>query len=505
MATTSSSNSSTFVLPNLASFTNTKLMGIVDGLEPCPPQFVPDDQGKDVLNPEYSLWNKKDQFILSWLNTTLNESVLSTLYGLHTSQQVWNFLATRFALQSRTRVTHLRRELQSIRQGSKTCSAYLQEAKNLANQLAAIGKPTDDEDLISFIISGLNPTFNTFVTTFIITTKDKLPTFTEFQDELLNHEALINQQQAATTDVSNFALFAQHQGGSSRQNFQPFNRKSKGVQHSKYSPRPATRFSQSPIRFSPPTAAFSRPAPQMTSPVPITPVPHRRAPLSHGSFQPNPQIPCQICGKISHQALDCFHRMDYAYQGRHPPTQLAAMTAQTNTELDDQQWFADSGANSHITNELENLSLQQQPFKGNEAVAVGDGGGLEIENTGSAILTSFNSRFHLTHILHCPKAATNLLSIQKLCKDNDCYFILTDSHFFVKELNTHRLLLEGRSENGLYPLRSRLLFVGLRTTLSVWHYRLGHSSFLNVNRVLKAHDLPVSNDDSNKNPFCDSC
>jgi hypothetical protein len=39
----------------------------------------------------------------------------------------------------------------------------------------------------------------------------------------------------------------------------------------------------------------------------------------------------------------------------------------------------------------------------------------------------------------------------------------------------------------------------------MWQYRLGHSSFFNVNRVLKAHDLPVSNDDSTKNPFCDSC
>lgn len=171
--------------------------------------------------------------------------------------------------------------------------------------------------------------------------------------------------------------------------------------------------------------------------------------------------------------------MDYVYQGRHPPTQLAAMAAQTNIELDDQQ-----GANSHITNELENISLQQQPFKGFKAVAVGDDGGLEIENTGSAILTSSNSHFHFKHILHYP---TNLLPIQKFYKDNDCYFILTDSHFFVKELKTHRLLMEGRSENGLYPLRFKgalskskplfTAFVGLRTILSVWHYRLGHSSF----------------------------
>ena len=28
---------------------------------------------------------------------------------------------------------------------------------------------------------------------------------------------------------------------------------------------------------------------------------------------------CQICGKRNHMALDCFHRYDYNYQGRHPP------------------------------------------------------------------------------------------------------------------------------------------------------------------------------------------
>jgi hypothetical protein len=48
--------------------------------------------------------------------------------------------------------------------------------------------------------------------------------------------------------------------------------------------------------------------------------------------------------------------MNYSFQGRHPP-QLAAMVAQTNTTYDE-QWFADSGANAHITNELDNLEIQ---------------------------------------------------------------------------------------------------------------------------------------------------
>jgi hypothetical protein len=73
--------------------------------------------------------------------------------------------------------------------------------------------------------------------------------------------------------------------------------------------------------------------------------------------------------------------MDYSYQGRHPPTQLAAMVAQRNVVVEDQQWLADSGANTHITNELENLTLQQ-PFQSDETVTVGNGASLAIENSG---------------------------------------------------------------------------------------------------------------------------
>lgn len=108
------------------------------------------------------------------------------------------------------------------------------------------------------------------------------------------------------------------------------------------------------------------------------------------------------------------------------------MVAHTNNVIEDHWWFVDSGAYSHITNELENLTLQQQPFQCHELVVVGSGGSLEIENTSLAIFHSSKSQFHLRNILHCPKATTNLLSIQKLCQDNHCYFKLTPSHFFVK-------------------------------------------------------------------------
>jgi hypothetical protein len=207
--------------------------------------------------------------------------------------------------------------------------------------------------------------------------------------------------------------------------------------------------------------------------------------------------------------------MDYSYQGCHPPTQLAAMVAQTDTQLEEQEWLADRGANAHITCNLENLSIQPQPFQSQESVAIGNGARLGIENTGSTILHSPKFLFHVRNILHCPTAATNLLSIHKFCLDNNCYFILKSSHFFVKDLQTHAILLEGKSENGLYPLRFRkwssknstptfTAFFGLKTSISIWHFRLCHSSIPTINRVIKAHKLPISNISFNKDQLYDS-
>lgn len=146
---------------------------------------------------------------------------------------------------------------------------------------------------------------------------------------------------------------------------------------------------------------------------------------------------------------------------------------------------------------------------------MGNGTGLAIEITGSSLLYTPHSSFKLTNILHCPQASANLLFIQKFCLDNSCYFILTSSHYFVKDLQTHAILLKGKSENGLYPLRfgSNLhkgtktfaALIGIRTTSLVWHFRLGHPSLDIVHLVVKNKHLLVSAFDFNKTFTCISC
>jgi hypothetical protein len=45
-------------------------------------------------------------------------------------------------------------------------------AKLWADQISAARKPIEDDDLISYVISGLNPHFNTFVTDHSFTTQE---------------------------------------------------------------------------------------------------------------------------------------------------------------------------------------------------------------------------------------------------------------------------------------------------------------------------------------------
>jgi hypothetical protein len=88
-------------------------------------------------------------------------------------------------------------------------------------------------------------------------------------------------------------------------------------------------------------------------------------------------------------------------------------------------------ANAHITADLDKLSLQQ-PFNGQDTVAVGNGSGLQIQNTGSTFFQTPHSKLLFTRVLHCPHVVVNLLSINRFCLDNDCFFILIGTHFLIK-------------------------------------------------------------------------
>jgi hypothetical protein len=94
---------------------------------------------------------------------------------------------------------------------------------------------------------------------------------------------------------------------------------------------------------------------------------HQQANPEMNATQGPLRAACQICGRNNHNALDCYHLMDYSFQRRHPPGELAAMVAQLNEEFGAQKWLVDSGANAHVTADAANIQ-NPQPFEGTDVV-----------------------------------------------------------------------------------------------------------------------------------------
>ena len=128
---------------------------------------------------------------------------------------------------------------------------------------------------------------------------------------------------------------------------------------------------------------------------------------------------CQICNKLGHTAINCSHMMDYAYQGKHPPTKLVAMATTSNACLaQEQPWLADSATTDHVN--LNQLSFPQ-PYGGQDHLTVGNGQNLPITHIGNSLIPSSSSTLQLHNVLRVPSIASNLASVHKICQNNNCW------------------------------------------------------------------------------------
>lgn len=357
-------------------------------------------------------------------------------------------------------------------------SDYVQKIKHLSDSLAAVHCPVDDEDLIIHTLNGLPQEYVSFKTS--IRTRSSPLTIEELHVLLLCEELSIENCQQLVTDYSTTALLASEDSGKTSTSNKASGNNSAGI----YNNRGKGRNGRNNFRG--------------------------RGSNSFQSRSSNDR-PCrQICNRSAHTALDCYHRMDYSYQGQHPPSQLAAMAASYNL-APEQTWFADSGATDHITNDLNNLSIQMN-YHGRDQVAVGNGQGLQITHTGSSVLHTPFSSFKFSKILHVPSITSNLLSVNRFTKDNDCLFIFDPNGFTIQDCQSGRTLFRGLSSNGLYPFpvsasssnsSGSTAFLGERTSAGIWHCRLGHPSFESVRRRL-LHSLPLTGS-SSFTTVCEYC
>lgn len=107
-------------------------------------------------------------------------------------------------------------------------------------------------------------------------------------------------------------------------------------------------------------------------------------------------------------------------------------------------------------------------------VYVANGQVLNIQNTGKTHLFTSKSQFTLNYVLHTPQATHNLLSVNKFVKDSCCYIILTPFSCLIKDLVSGKLLYQGPTKGGLYPIRlsnssSNPICLHAKAPSPLWH------------------------------------
>ncbi|PKU86287.1 Retrovirus-related Pol polyprotein from transposon TNT 1-94 [Dendrobium catenatum] len=351
-----------------------------------------------------------------------------------------------------------------------TMQQYLNHVKVIVDNIAAAGSNVDTEDVILHILNGLPASYNPFKAA--IRTSPLPMTLDNLYSLLCSEEIIVNQEisKETSTVAGATALYATSSNQSRN--------------------RPPRKFGK--IR----NYSTGQPSPQSI------PSPNTSNPASANTARPI----CQICNKVGHIALNCWHRSNPRFAPTNPRS-MNAFLAQPN-QTASQDGIVDSGASTHLTPDLNNLQYPTN-YQGQDSVSVANGSQLQVAHSGQGLLPLPDTprKIYLRKLLHIPQLSHNLLSVSQLTTDNPILVSFDANGFQIKDRKDHRLLLHGPLRDGLYhlPRPTNPNPKALHATTNqetIWHARLGHPHH-GLLKTLRPH-LPDITHVSN-NFSCISC
>ncbi|KAF7836228.1 Retrovirus-related Pol polyprotein from transposon TNT 1-94 [Senna tora] len=331
------------------------LLHIVEGKNVPLQYLTPDDAKSSKENPEFTVWRKQDKLLLSWLLSSMSESMQTRLVGCKHSFQLWAKIEESFANHTRAKVHLYLTEFRSIKKGTRSMSEYLLRIKALVDSLAAVGNPIAESDQIHVILNGLE-----------IRVDNSMSSTTETLS--------VN---VASTDLKDKS--SGNSGQSSQQNnFSNNGYRGRGGRNNNNGYRGRGGRNNNGYRGG-----------------------------YNGGYQ----------GYQPQQGSRPTVAQNYSQSNNYRPPMMQAHIAVPET-LYDPAWYPDSGATNHVTADAQNL-MNSADYSGQEQLHVGNGAGLNIEHIGHSSLKSpFNSSItlHLNNLLHVPNITKNLATKQVLLR-----------------------------------------------------------------------------------------
>jgi hypothetical protein len=241
---------------------------------------------------------------LAYLLNSLSKEILGHVATKVTATAAWSALEELFTSQSRSKVTNLRFALTNTKKGNMTMSQYFTKMKGLTDELATSEKILDDEEIVSYILNGLDSDYTPLVSS--ITYRLEPISVNELYAQALGFESrhtMLHEtyQQFMSTANSSMRGRGRGRGSSTR----------------------GGHFGQTGGRsFSSRGCGRGRST----------------------SIQKKDQPRCQICKKANYEAVDCWHIFDDEYQ-----VEERYATANTPSYDVDTNWYTDTGATDHVS------------------------------------------------------------------------------------------------------------------------------------------------------------
>jgi hypothetical protein len=151
-----------------------RLTGHLTGVTPVPSmELVTKVNGKDskVPNLVYDDWFATDQHVLGFLLSSLSREILSQITTKLMAAAAWTTLEAMLSSQMRGRTMNMRIALATTQRGNQSITEYVGKLHALADEMSATGRPLDDDELVPYILTGLDVDFNPFVSSLITKTE----------------------------------------------------------------------------------------------------------------------------------------------------------------------------------------------------------------------------------------------------------------------------------------------------------------------------------------------
>uniref|UniRef100_A0A2N9GFK8 Retrotransposon gag domain-containing protein n=1 Tax=Fagus sylvatica TaxID=28930 RepID=A0A2N9GFK8_FAGSY len=256
---------------------------------------------------------------------------------LSTAHDVWLTLERMFSSQSKARIMQIRYQLSTLKKGSLSVTEYFQKLKQLVDTLATVHRPLDDFEVNSYLLAGLSSDYESMIASIQMLAAPM--SLDELYGHLLTHEQRLTQlhplPDVAAPSVNTITTTPSNSNkggrGNRSHNFSHGGRGNGGRSHGRGR-----------------GCGVLGPAPPTTS-----------------------RPTCQVCHKVGHNALDCYHRYDHAYQGPAGNQMMAYYT--TPQVAADSAWYPNSSCTNHLTSDFTNLTFNAEEPTGYDQVYVGNG------------------------------------------------------------------------------------------------------------------------------------